>query len=329
MSLLEVTDLVQSFDLTRGFLAKLRFRGGRLVREERVVHAVNGVSFRVERGKVLSLVGESGCGKSTTAKTIIRLIDPKSGRIFYDGIDITRFSPLEMRPFRKKMQMIFQDPFASLNPRQKVVDILQEPMIFHKLATPTEVREKALSLLNRVGLRTEQADRYPHQFSGGQRQRIGIARALAVEPEFIVADEPVSALDVSIQAQILNLLMDLKDEFRFSCLFIAHDLSVVKHISDDVGVMYLGKIVEKGSKKDVFAHPAHPYTKALFASVPSISAGKMMSSKGIEGEIPSAIDLPNGCVFHDRCPSRKPVCHEEPPVEREVEVGHFVACHNV
>lgn len=327
MSLLEVTNLVQHFDLTRGLLAKLRFRNGRPVWEERIVHAVNDVSFKVDRGRVLSLVGESGCGKSTTARTVIRLLDPKEGSIRYDGTDITSLSPQEMMPFRKKIQMIFQDPYASLNPRQKIIDILKEPILFHGTATRQEAHEKALSILNRVGLRTEQADRYPHQFSGGQRQRIGIARALAVEPEFIVADEPVSALDVSIQAQILNLLMDLKDEFQFSYLFIAHDLSVVRHISDEIGVMYLGRIVEKGDKRTVFSHPVHPYTEALFASVPRISGHGMVAGRGIEGEIPSPIDLPRGCHFHERCPYRKAVCGEELPAEREVETGHFVACH--
>jgi peptide/nickel transport system ATP-binding protein len=330
MSLLEVRDLVQKFDLTRGFLGKFAFRKGRLVREERAGHAVNGVSFRVEKGKVLSLVGESGCGKSTTAKTIARLIDPKGGSIHYDGTDITRLPQKEMRPFRKKMQMIFQDPYASLNPRQKIADILTEPMLFHRLASPLEARDKALALMDRVGLRPDQADRYPHQFSGGQRQRIGIARALSVEPEFIIADEPVSALDVSIQAQILNLLMDLKDEFGFSCLFIAHDLSVVKHISDDVAVMYLGRVVEKGGKKNLFARPVHPYTEALFASVPRVSARDRLSpgfSAGIEGEIPSSVNLPKGCHFHERCPYKKPICEEEPPLEREVEENHFTACH--
>lgn len=238
--ILQVENLVQEFNLTKDFLDKVKFKNGHFSLENRVVHAVNNVSFDVEEGEVFSLVGESGCGKSTTARTIIKLIEPKSGKIIFDGRDITRLKPQEMRPIRREMQMIFQDPYASLNPRQKIMEILTEPMLFHKLcSSKAEAEEKAIQLLERVGLSSEQANRYPHQFSGGQRQRIGIARALAVEPKFIIADEPVSALDVSIQAQILNILMDLKDEFHFSYLFIAHDLSVVKHISDSLGVMYL------------------------------------------------------------------------------------------
>lgn len=243
--ILQVEHLVQEFNLTKDFLDKVKFKKGRFSLENQVVHAVNDVSFDVEQGEVFSLVGESGCGKSTTARTVIKLIEPKAGKITFDGRDITRLKPQEMRPVRREMQMIFQDPYASLNPRQKVMEILTEPMLFHKLCTSkAEAEEKAVNLLERVGLSSEQANRYPHQFSGGQRQRIGIARALAVEPKFIIADEPVSALDVSIQAQILNILMDLKDEFHFSYLFIAHDLSVVKHISDSLGVMYLGSIVD-------------------------------------------------------------------------------------
>ena len=263
--ILQVENLVQEFNLTKDFLDKVKFKNGHFSLENRVVHAVNNVSFDVEEGEVFSLVGESGCGKSTTARTIIKLIEPKSGKIIFDGRDITRLKPQEMRPIRREMQMIFQDPYASLNPRQKIMEILTEPMLFHKLcSSKAEAEEKAIHLLERVGLSSEQANRYPHQFSGGQRQRIGIARALAVEPKFIIADEPVSALDVSIQAQILNILMDLKDEFHFSYLFIAHDLSVVKHISDSLGVMYLGTIVERAPKKLLFSNPVHPYTKALF-----------------------------------------------------------------
>ena len=254
--ILQVENLVQEFNLTKDFLDKVKFKNGHFSLENRVVHAVNNVSFDGEEGEVFSLVGESGCGKSTTARTIIKLIEPKSGKIIFDGRDITRLKPQEMRPIRREMQMIFQDPYASLNPRQKIMEILTDPMLFHKLcSSKAEAQEKAIHLLERVGLSSEQANRYPHQFSGGQRQRIGIARALAVEPKFIIADEPVSALDVSIQAQILNILMDLKDEFHFSYLFIAHDLSVVKHISDSLGVMYLGTIVERAPKRLLFSNP--------------------------------------------------------------------------
>lgn len=226
------------------------------------------------------------------------------------------------------MQMIFQDPYASLNPRQKIMEILTDPMLFHKLcSSKAEAQEKAIHLLERVGLSSEQANRYPHQFSGGQRQRIGIARALAVEPKFIIADEPVSALDVSIQAQILNILMDLKDEFHFSYLFIAHDLSVVKHISDSLGVMYLGTIVERAPKRLLFSNPVHPYTKALFSSAPTIDEGNIAESQELRGEIPSPIHLPSGCPFHDRCPMACPDCAREVPELKEVEPGHFAACH--
>ena len=239
-TLIEVKNVCQEFHLTKGLLQSLRFEKGKLVKEDKVVHAVNDVSFEIKKGEVFSLVGESGCGKSTTARTVIRLLEPTSGQVLYKGKDISHLGPNELLPYRKSMQMIFQDPYASLNPRQRVADIIMEPLLFHGIAkTKEEARERCMSILARVGLRPEQAGRYPHQFSGGQRQRIGIARALAVNPEFIIADEPVSALDVSIQAQILNLLMDLKDEFNFSYLFIAHDLSVVRHISDRLGVMYL------------------------------------------------------------------------------------------
>ena len=326
--LLQVKDLVQRFELDRTLLSQIHFKDGRFVRRRRVVHAVNGISFDVNEGEVVSLVGESGCGKSTAARSIIRLLEPADGSVVYRGQDITHISRQEMLPLRKKMQMIFQDPYASLNPRSQVAEILMEPMLFHGVASSRqEAREKAQTILERVGIRPEQATRYPHQFSGGQRQRIGIARALAVNPEFIIADEPVSALDVSIQAQILNLLMDLKDEFGFSYLFIAHDLSVVRHISDQVCVMYLGSIVEKGSKEQIFSNPQHPYTKALFSSIPTLSGSNMRHSAGLEGEIPNAVNLPSGCCFHTRCPHALPQCSVTVPVTREIEPGHCVQCH--
>ncbi|NLL36867.1 MAG: ATP-binding cassette domain-containing protein [Fretibacterium sp.] len=330
MALVEVRDLVQRFELDRGLLGGLRFEGGRLTRRLRVVSAVDGVSFHIERGEIFSLVGESGCGKSTVARTVIKLLEPKGGSVFFDGIDITRHTRRQMLPLRRRVQMIFQDPYASLNPRLSVMETLTEPMIFHRVAaTPEEAEARAMALLERVGIRPEQAGRYPHQFSGGQRQRIGIARALAVEPELIVADEPVSALDVSIQAQILNLLMDLREEFGFSCLFIAHDLSVVRHISDRVAIMYLGRIAEMGDKRQIFSSPRHPYTEALFSAVPQLSGGRILNAPPLEGEVPSAIDPPSGCRFRTRCPRALPLCGESLPAAREVEPGHTVFCHRV
>lgn len=326
--ILEVKNLEQRFDLNKGILDKIKFKNGKFRLEEKIVHAVNDVSFTIEKGQVYSLVGESGCGKSTTARTIIKLLEPYKGEIIFQGKKINGLSKAEMLEHRSKMQMIFQDPYASLNPRQKVIDILMEPMLFHKKAkNKEEAKTKCLSILEKVGIRPEQAERYPHQFSGGQRQRIGIARALAVEPEFIVADEPVSALDVSIQAQILNLMMDLKDEYQFSYLFIAHDLSVVKHISDFIGVMYLGRIVEKGTTEDIFYRPKHPYTLALFEALPRLQGKNLINSRGIEGEIQSPINLPKGCFFYERCTCSMAICKEERPLDIEVDPGHIVACH--
>ncbi len=326
--ILEVKNLVQQFDLNKGILDKIKFKGGKVHIEERVVHAVNDVSFKVKKGEVFSLVGESGCGKSTTARTIIKLLEPHSGDVIFDGLNLSSLEKSEMVKQRSRIQMIFQDPYASLNPRQKVIDILMEPMLFHnKASSKEEAKKKCLDILRKVGIRPEQSERYPHQFSGGQRQRIGIARALAVEPEFIVADEPVSALDVSIQAQILNLLMDLKEEYEFSYLFIAHDLSVVKHISDKIGVMYLGKIVETGTTEDIFNRPKHPYTLALFDALPRLEGENLVHSKGLEGEIQSPINLPEGCFFYERCQSRKKICKIKRPVDVEVDSGHIVSCH--
>ena len=326
--LIEFKDLSQEFHLTKGLLQSLRLEKGKIVKQDKVVHAVNQVSFRIEKGEVFSLVGESGCGKSTTARTIIRLLEPSGGQVLYKGADISHLSAHELLPYRKNMQMIFQDPYASLNPRQRVEEIIMEPMLFHGIAKDKkDAREQCMDILNRVGLRPEQAGRYPHQFSGGQRQRIGIARALAVRPEFIIADEPVSALDVSIQAQILNLLMDLKDEFHFSCLFIAHDLSVVRHISDRLGVMYLGAIVEVGDKHTLFGNPLHPYTKVLFSAVPTVGEKPLVEHIDAMGEIPSPVNLPEGCFFCDRCPYAVDRCRRERPALREIEPGHQAACH--
>lgn len=327
-SLIRVENLIQEFPVKQGILDSYKIKGNKLVREKKAVHAVNGVTFEIYPGEAFSLVGESGCGKSTTAKTIIRLLNPVSGHIYYGDQDISQLKARAMLPYRKKMQMIFQDPYASLDPQKTIKNIIMEPMLFHKTAeTRDEAEEKCMELLQKVGIRPEQASRYPHQFSGGQRQRIGIARALAVEPEFIIADEPVSALDVSIQAQILNLMMDLKDEYGFSYLFIAHDLSVVRHISDRLGVMYLGCIVELGSKKDVFENVAHPYTRLLLSAVPTVGEEPIVPPVKLEGEIPNPINLPGGCVFHDRCPDCKDICRTIRPQLKEIAPGHKAACH--
>ena len=326
--LLVVKNLVQEFKSHSGFLDSIKLKDGRLIREKKAVHAVNDVSFTIRKGETFGLVGESGCGKSTTAKSIIRLLDCVSGQIIYKDQDISRLKNRQLEPYRKSVQMIFQDPQSSLDPRQQVKDIIMEPMLFHKIAASRkEAEERCLALLERVGLHPEQANRYPHQFSGGQRQRIGIARALAVEPEFIIADEPVSALDVSIQAQILNLMMDLKDEFGFSYLFIAHDLSVVKYICDRLAVMYLGAIMEMGDKNTLFNNPVHPYTRLLFSAVPTVGEEPLVEPMESVGEIPSPINLPSGCFFHERCPYATKECQCSRPQLREIESGHFVACH--
>lgn len=327
-NILEVTNLHQNFLLTKSFLDKYKIKSGKIVKEEKIVHAVNGVNFNIKKGSVYSLVGESGCGKSTVARTLIKLLEPKNGKILFDGEDITNKKGKSALSFRKNMQMIFQDPYASLNPRYTIREIVMEPLLFHnKTMTNAEAEKEALSLLEKVGIRPEQKTRYPHQFSGGQRQRIGVARALAVKPKLIIADEPVSALDVSIQAQILNLLMDLKDEFNLSYLFIAHDLSVVKHISDEIGVMYLGKIVEQTSKNNLFENPLHPYTKLLLSSIPTINEEILVDKIEVKGEIPSPINLPKGCYFSNRCPFAMEKCLEYIPNEKEVEPGHFVSCY--
>ena len=328
--LLEVSELEQRFDVSPGFFDCLKIRNGRLRYQKSIVHAVNGVSFRIDRGEVFGLVGESGCGKSTIAKTIIKLYEPAGGRIKINGEDITSYDYKKMIPVRKIVQMIFQDPYASLNPRLKVMDIITEPMAFNARALgKAEIREKAMELLTRVGLGPEHVNRYPHQFSGGQRQRIGIARALSVEPELVIADEPVSALDVSIQAQILNLMMDLKDEFGFSYLFITHDLSVVRHISDRIGVMYLGFLVETGPSDEVFLDPRHPYTQALLSAAPSVDEKLHIEPLDIKGEVPTALELPPGCSFQTRCPFAFDRCGQERPRLIPRVSGRMEACHRL
>jgi oligopeptide/dipeptide ABC transporter ATP-binding protein len=291
------------------------------------VRAVDEVSFSIKKREVLGLVGESGCGKTTCGKVILRIIDPTGGKILYDGQDITRLDRGDMQKFRKHMMIIYQDPFGSLDPRMTVKNAIAEPMLVHRTVPRAEIDGRVVEIMGKVGLSADQRNRYPHEFSGGQRQRIGIARALAINPEFIVADEAVSALDVSIQAQILNLLQDLQKEFGITLLFIAHDLSVVRHISDRVAVMYLGKIVEMAPKAALFDDPKHPYTKALLSAIPIPDPKKRRKEKILMGDVPSPVNPPPGCSFHPRCPYRMDVCgRETPPLLEEME-SHLVACY--
>jgi oligopeptide/dipeptide ABC transporter ATP-binding protein len=315
-ALLEVSDLIKHYPV----------RSGILRRSIGTVHAVDGVSFALGVGETLGLVGESGCGKSTVARSILRLVEPTGGTIRINGCDITHLGKAELRPHRRSMQIIFQDPFASLNPRMTAGDIVGEPLSVHGLAAGEEKRTRIAELFEQVGLRPDQMQNYPHQFSGGQRQRICIARALALNPRLIVCDEPVSALDVSIQAQVINLLIDLQRKHGFSYLFIAHDLAVVAHISHRVAVMYLGRIVEIADKTELFANPNHPYTQALLASVPVANPRARRLTALIDGDVPSPINPPSGCAFHTRCPHVMPRCRIETPGLKEIGAGHRSAC---
>lgn len=317
VALLEVTDLVKYFPIRKGLLSRVAAH----------VHAVDGVSLRVMEGETLGLVGESGCGKTTAGKTILKLIEPTGGTIRYRGEDITPYSRRHMKRLRRDMQIIFQDPFSSLNPRHTVGTIISAPMEIHHLAESGEVEDRIADLLRKVGLSPDTMRRYPHEFSGGQRQRIGIARALAVNPEMIIGDEPVSALDVSVQAQILNLLKDLQEELGLTYVMIAHDLSVIRHISDTVAVMYLGKIVESASKRDLYRHPLHPYTTALLSAVPVPDPDHKRTRIILKGDVPSPIRPPSGCRFHPRCPKRFQPCDQTEPELKAVEEDHAVACH--
>lgn len=317
--LIEINNLKKYFPIKKGILNKTTS----------LVKAVDSVSFTINRGETLGLVGESGCGKTTCGRTIIKLYEPTDGQIIYDGVDIAKLSNKEMIPYRKKMQMIFQDPYASLDARMTVGDIVGEAIDIHKLMSGKERSERIHYLLERVGLNSEHANRYPHEFSGGQRQRIGIARALAVQPEFIICDEPISALDVSIQAQVVNMLEDLQSDFGLTYLFIAHDLSMVKHISNKVGVMYLGVMMEVAESNELYTHPMHPYTQALLSAIPVPDPKITRDKKRIvlEGEIPSPIDPPPGCRFKGRCKFAKPICSEITPELKDIGSDHFVACH--
>lgn len=295
-----------------------------------MLHAVDGVNFSIEKGKTLGIVGESGCGKSTTGRAILRLHEPTAGDILFEGKNIVDMSKKEMQQIRREMQIIFQDPFASLNPRMTVAEIIAEPLQIHNLVkNKQELDQKVNELMELVGLSDRLVNTYPHELDGGRRQRIGIARALALNPKFIVCDEPVSALDVSIQAQVLNLMQDLQEELGLTYMFITHDLSVVKHFSDDIGVMYLGQMVEKASSKDLFANPTHPYTKALLSAIPVASLNHKRERVTLEGEITSPVNPAPGCRFAARCPLANGQCIKEDPALREVRPNHFVACHMV
>ena len=319
-TLLRVENLTKHFPVTRGIIFQ---------KQVGAVQAVDDISFEIKKGETFGLVGESGCGKSTTGRAILQLHKPTAGKVYFEDTELTTASPAVLRKMRRNMQIIFQDPYASLNPRMTVGSIIAEPLEIHNIGSSKERQERVQELLKLVGLNPYFVNRYPHEFSGGQRQRIGVARALALQPEFIVCDEPISALDVSIQAQVVNLLEELQDEFGLTYLFIAHDLSMVRHISDRVAVMYLGKVVELATRNELYEDPLHPYAKALLSAVPI--PDPVMEEKRrriiLEGDVPSPINPPSGCRFHPRCPIAEDVCKQAVPEWREAKPGHWVACH--
>ena len=314
--------ILEARDLKKGFVTKKPLFG-----EPTVVRAVDGVDLAIREGETFAIVGESGCGKSTLARLLVRLIEPSKGQVTYEGRDIGGLSDKALRALRAEIQFIFQDPFSSLNPRMTVGALIEEPLRTHGIGTGAERRAAVARILTRVGLRAEHADRYPHEFSGGQRQRIGIARALVTGPKLVIGDEPVSALDVSVQAQVINILEDLKDEFGLTLIIIAHDLAVIRHMSDRVGVMYLGKLVEIGPADALFAAPAHPYTETLLAAIPISAVGARKAHVAVEGDPPNPIAPPPGCRFHTRCPYAKAKCHSEEPELQDLGDGRSVACH--
>jgi oligopeptide/dipeptide ABC transporter ATP-binding protein len=316
-TLLEVRNLTKHYPVRKGLFARVSGQ----------VHAVDDVTFSIAEGETLGLVGESGCGKSTTGKTVLKLIEPTSGSVAWRGHRIDALSPAEMRPYRRELQAVFQDPYSSLNPRMRAADIVAEPIRNFEKPPAAEISERIAALFDKVGLRADQMIKYPYEFSGGQRQRLGIARALAPKPRLIVCDEPVSALDVSVQAQVINLLMDLQEELGLSYLFIAHDLAVVEHISHRIAVMYLGKIVELAPKHAIFASPQHPYTEALLSAVPVPDPSVQGKRIILAGDVPSPVEPPRGCRFHTRCPYAVSRCRTEEPAMKETAPGHFVACH--
>ncbi len=319
--LIEIDDLKMHFKKVSGVIK----------RKTTTIKAVDGVSFHICKGETFGLVGESGCGKTTIGRTIIRLYNPTSGSVKFEGDEISHISEAGFMPYRKRMQMIFQDPYASLNARMTVLDIVGEPLDIHRICSGKEREERILELLQKVGLNRDHANRYPHEFSGGQRQRVGIARALAAGPEFIICDEPISALDVSIQAQVVNMLEDLQGEYGLTYLFIAHDLSMVRHISDRVGVMYLGRMVEVAKTEELYGNTLHPYTKALLSAIPIADPLLSRESKQVllESDVPSLVNVPKGCKFEGRCSCAGPLCKEQAPLLREVAPDHWVACHFV
>ena len=319
--------LIRAVNVKKYFPVRLGAYG----EQKAVVHAVDDVSFEIMKGETLSLVGESGCGKSTTGFSLLQLYRPTAGNCYYKDVDLTKLSDEQLRPYRQKIQIIFQDPYSTLNPRMTIGTAIAEPILAHKLTSKKDVTARVVSLLNDVGLTERVLNRYPHEFSGGQRQRICIARALACSPEFVVCDEPISALDVSIQAQIINLLQDLQEKYNLTYMFIAHDLSVVRHICNRVGVMYLGKLAELGDKATVFSNPKHPYTQALLSAVPQPNprTEKIRKRQVLSGEIPSPIKPPTGCHFHPRCPLATDICKQTVPEWRKLDDGRWIACHNV